>query len=150
MARFVAGWWSWRVPWLACLVIFVESPTLQWIRSFRDSNKCIYVAGILQLSCFVQWLQVEREIVEIKKGYEMIIVCPLNQTRGMSQRSGMRESRMHPQNLFTRPPIFSIATSASWASTPSPTTLAFRWLPSTSAALGLWRMEPTFKALAMA
>lgn len=62
----------------------------------------------------------------------------------------MHEPRTHPQILFTRPPIFSVATSTSRASTSSPTSFAFRWLPSTSAALSLWRMEPTFEALAMA
>jgi hypothetical protein len=54
-----------------------------------------------------------------------------------------------PPDLFTRPPIFPIATCTFWASTPPPTSLAFRWFPSTSAALSLWRIGPTFEALAM-
>jgi hypothetical protein len=84
------------------------------------------------------------ETIDNKKGRGTIIVYPLNQTRGM------HNPRTHPQNLFTRPPVFPIATSTSRAGTPSPTSFAFRWLPSTSPALSLWGMKPTFEALAMA
>jgi hypothetical protein len=152
MARFVAGWWSWRVPWLPCLAIIdSSSPTINRPCSgFRDNTwrvGSVYAwQGFFAVLMFRTMVTCRTRDYRQQEGPRNDHYPPLNQTRQISPH----ESRTHSKNSFTRPPIFSIATSTFWASTSSPTSLAFRWLPSTSATLSLWRVEPTFDALPVA